>query len=102
MDQRFGTPLTNWARGNYGAIQGATDADHSLNGDEGLGWDPYPGAPKTGMMGLNYGCTIAAVSDGLSNTAAVGELRVGLNTMDIRVSLALGLAIASLCGHAKT
>jgi len=101
MDQRTGTPLTNWARGNYGAIQGATDPDHSLNGDQGLAWDPYPGSPKTGMMGLNFGSTIASVTDGLSNTAAVGELRVGLNSMDIRGTWALGLSMASLCGHAK-
>jgi prepilin-type processing-associated H-X9-DG protein len=101
MDQRTNTPLTNWARGNYGAIQGATDPDHSLNGDDGLAWKPYPGMPKTGMMGLNFGSRIAEVTDGLSNTAAIGELRVGLNSMDIRGTWALGLAMASLCGHAK-
>jgi prepilin-type N-terminal cleavage/methylation domain-containing protein/prepilin-type processing-associated H-X9-DG protein len=101
MDQRNGTPLINWARGNYGAVQGATDPDHQINGDEGLAWQPYPGSPKTGMMGENFGSTIASVTDGLSNTAAVGELRVGLNSMDIRGTWALGLAMASLCGHAK-
>jgi prepilin-type N-terminal cleavage/methylation domain-containing protein/prepilin-type processing-associated H-X9-DG protein len=101
MDQKNGVPLTNWARGNYGAIQGATDEDHSLNDDFGIPWDPYPGMPKTGTMGLNFGSKIAGVTDGLSNTAIVGELRVGLNSMDIRGTWALGLGMASLAGHAK-
>ncbi len=101
MDQRTNTPLTNWARGNYGAIQGATDPDHSINGDEGLPWDPYPGMPKTGLMGLNFGAKLAEITDGTSNTAAIGELRVGLSSMDIRGTWAIGLGMASLCGHAK-
>jgi prepilin-type N-terminal cleavage/methylation domain-containing protein/prepilin-type processing-associated H-X9-DG protein len=101
MDQMKGIPLTNWARGNYGAVQGATDPDHQINGDEGLAWKPYPGMPKTGTMGLNYGSKIASITDGTSNTAIVGELRVGLNSMDIRGTWAIGLGMASLCGHAK-
>jgi prepilin-type N-terminal cleavage/methylation domain-containing protein/prepilin-type processing-associated H-X9-DG protein len=101
MDQRTKTPLTNWARGNYGAVQGATDPDHSIGGDSGLRWDPYPGMPKTGMMGLNFGSKIAEVTDGLSNTAAVAELRAGLNSMDIHGVWAIGLGMASLAGHAK-
>ena len=101
MDQRTKTPLTNWARGNYGAVQGGTDPDHQMNGVDGLNQSPYPGLPKTGMMSLNYGARIADVTDGLSNTAAVSELRVGLNSMDIRGTWALGLSMASLVGHAK-
>jgi prepilin-type N-terminal cleavage/methylation domain-containing protein/prepilin-type processing-associated H-X9-DG protein len=101
MDQMNGIPLTNWARGNYGAVQGATDPDHQLNGLEDLGADPYPGMPHSGVMGLNYGVKLAAVTDGLSNTAFVAELRVGLSSMDIRGTWALGLGMASLAGHAK-
>jgi prepilin-type N-terminal cleavage/methylation domain-containing protein/prepilin-type processing-associated H-X9-DG protein len=101
MDYRTNTPLTNWARGNYGAVQGATDPDHQINGQNDYGAQPYPGMPKVGMMGENFGSTIAQVTDGLSNTCAIGELRVGLNSMDIRGTWALGLAMASLCGHAK-
>ena len=32
QDQVKGIPLTNWARGNYGACQGNTDPDHQING----------------------------------------------------------------------
>jgi prepilin-type N-terminal cleavage/methylation domain-containing protein/prepilin-type processing-associated H-X9-DG protein len=102
MDQRTGTPLTNWARGNYGSIQGATDTDHLANGDDGLSSDPFPGGSKTGMMGANYGLTIAQVTDGLSNTAMIGELRAGLNSMDIRGTWAMGFSGASMAGHAKS
>jgi prepilin-type N-terminal cleavage/methylation domain-containing protein/prepilin-type processing-associated H-X9-DG protein len=101
MDQRTNTPLTNWARGNYGAVQGATDPDHCVNGGDGLTSSPFPSMSKTGMFSINFACKIADVTDGLSNTAAIGELRIGLNTMDIRGTWALGLAMASLCGHAK-
>ena len=101
-DPRTGTPLTNWARGNYGAVQGATDPDHVANGSDGSSSSPFPGLPKVGMMGLNFGSTIAQVTDGLSNTAAIAELRAGLNSMDIRGTWALGLAMASLAGHAKS
>ena len=102
MDQRTGTPLTNWARGNYGAVHGATDPDHTLNGVDGAGYQPYSGMPKTGMMGLNWGTTIAAVTDGLSNTIAIAELRVGLGSIDHRGTWALGVGGASLAGHAKS
>lgn len=100
-DQRTGAILTNWARGNYGAVQGATDPDHMISGDDGAGAQPFKGLPKVGMMGLNFGSTIASVTDGLSNTLAIAELRVGLGTMDIRGTWAIGLGSASLAGHAK-
>jgi len=101
MDQKNGVPLTNWARGNYGAVQGATDLDHVLNGVPGNRWDPFRGMPKVGTMGLNFGSRIPEVTDGLSNTALVAELRVGLGTIDLRGTWALGLGMASLAGHAK-
>ena len=102
MDQRTGTPLLNWARGNYGSIQGASDSDHQVNGDDGLSSSPFPGGSKTGIMGANYGLKIASVTDGLSNTALIGELRVGLLTVDIRGTWAMGFSGASMCGHAKS
>ena len=96
-----GVKLVNWARGNYGSIEGATDADHLANGDDGLTSSPFAGGSKTGMMGANYGQAIAQVTDGLSNTAMIGELRVGLNSIDIRGTWAMGFAGASMAGHAK-
>jgi prepilin-type N-terminal cleavage/methylation domain-containing protein/prepilin-type processing-associated H-X9-DG protein len=96
-----GAQLVNWARGNYGSIQGATDADHTVNGYDDPTASPFSGASKTGMIGANYGLQIAQVRDGLSNTAMIGELRVGLNSEDIRGTWAMGFAGASLAGHAK-
>jgi prepilin-type processing-associated H-X9-DG protein len=100
-DQRTGALLTNWARGNYGAVQGATDPDHQIGGIDDLGASPYPGISKTGMMGLNFASTVPQVTDGLSNTAAIAELRAGLGTIDVRGTWAIGLGGASLAGHAK-
>jgi prepilin-type N-terminal cleavage/methylation domain-containing protein/prepilin-type processing-associated H-X9-DG protein len=96
-----GVQLINWARGNYGSIQGATDADHTVNGYDDPTASPFSGASKKGMIGANYGVKIAEVTDGLSNTAMIGELRVGLTTIDIRGTWAMGFAGASLAGHAK-
>jgi prepilin-type N-terminal cleavage/methylation domain-containing protein/prepilin-type processing-associated H-X9-DG protein len=106
-----GVSLINWARGNYGSNQGASDADHQVNGSDGCDDDPFsntangkvigPCQSKTGIMGGNYGLTIASVTDGLSNTVLIGELRVGLNSADIRGTWAMGFAGASMCGHAK-
>ena len=90
MNFMTGEPLLNWARGSYGAIEGATDADHTVNGQDGTSNDPFPGAPKRGMMGANFGVTIAAVTDGLSNTIATAEMRSGLTTSDGRGVWAMG------------
>jgi prepilin-type processing-associated H-X9-DG protein len=102
MDQRTGTPLLNWARGNYGAVQGATDADHLVNGYGGEPSDAFPGAPKKGVMGINFGVKLAEVTDGLSNTAVIAEMRAGLTTVDGRGVWAIGFEGMSLCCHAKS
>jgi prepilin-type N-terminal cleavage/methylation domain-containing protein/prepilin-type processing-associated H-X9-DG protein len=100
QDKMKGIVLTNWARGNYGAVQGNTDPDHQINGINDPG--ASPACPShVGMMGENFGSTIASVTDGLSNTAAVAELRAGLTTADVRGVWAMGLGMASLAGHAK-
>jgi prepilin-type N-terminal cleavage/methylation domain-containing protein/prepilin-type processing-associated H-X9-DG protein len=100
QDIAKGIPLTNWARGNYGAVQGNTDPDHQIGGIEDPGASPKA-AGHVGMMGENFASTIAQVTDGLSNTAAVAELRAGLTTADVRGVWAMGLGMASLAGHAK-
>jgi prepilin-type N-terminal cleavage/methylation domain-containing protein/prepilin-type processing-associated H-X9-DG protein len=100
QDAMKGIPLTNWARGNYGACQGNTDPDHQIGGINDAGANP-PWPSHVGMMGENFGSTIAQVTDGLSNTAAVLELRAGLTTVDVRGVWAMGLGMASLAGHGK-
>jgi prepilin-type processing-associated H-X9-DG protein len=53
------------------------------------------------MMGANFGTTIRSVTDGLSNTIAIAEMRAGLVTSDGRGVWALGFAGSSLCCEAK-
>src|SRR5262249_19084301 len=65
-----GQPLLNWARGSYGAVEGGTDGDHTVNGQDGVNSAPYKGTSKRGMMGVNFGVRLAAVTDGLSNSIA--------------------------------
>jgi prepilin-type processing-associated H-X9-DG protein len=100
QDQQKGIPLTNWARGNYGAVQGCTDPDHQINGIDDPGASP-PAPSHVGVMGENFGSTLASVTDGTSNTAFIAELRAGLTTADVRGVWAMGLGMASLAGHAK-
>jgi prepilin-type N-terminal cleavage/methylation domain-containing protein/prepilin-type processing-associated H-X9-DG protein len=100
-DPRTNAPLLNWARGNYGAVQGATDADHVVNGDYGESSSPFPGRSKRGMMGANFGVKIADVTDGLTNSAMIAEMRTGLTTIDGRGVWAIGFESMSLCCHAK-
>jgi prepilin-type N-terminal cleavage/methylation domain-containing protein/prepilin-type processing-associated H-X9-DG protein len=101
LDPKTGTPFMNWARGNYGAVSGATDADHVVDGYNGESSDPFPGLSKRGVMGNDFGVTLAQVTDGTSNTAIFAELRAGLSSLDIRGTWAIGFAGASLVGHAK-
>lgn len=103
QDQRSGVPLLNWARGNYGAVQGSSDVDHQCNDDLGsYPWiAPFNGNPHGGMMGANYGVAISEVTDGLSNTAMLAELRSGLNSADPRGTWAMGMGGASLVGQTK-
>ena len=96
-DPRTGTLLLNWARGNYGAVEGGTDSDHTVNGNEGLTNAPFSGTSKRGVMGVNFGVTLAAITDGTSNTAFFAEMRSGVATIDIRGTWAMGMAGASLC-----
>ena len=97
-----GPPILNWARGNYGANQGATDMDNTVNGNGGESHAPFKGATKKGVMGANYGVTIAAVTDGLSNTIFVAEMRAGLVTSDGRGVWAMGFGGSSLCCEARS
>jgi prepilin-type N-terminal cleavage/methylation domain-containing protein/prepilin-type processing-associated H-X9-DG protein len=101
-DPRTGTPLLSWARGNYGAIYGATDMDNTVNGQGGETHDPFPGATKKGVMGANYGVRLPEITDGLSSTAFVAEMRAGLTTSDGRGVWAMGFGGSSLCCEARS
>ena len=102
MDQRTNTPLLNWARGNYGAIQGATDMDNTVNGQGGQSHAPFTGATKKGVMGGNYGVRLPEITDGLSNTIFIAEMRAGLSTSDGRRVWAMGFGGSSLCCEARS
>jgi prepilin-type N-terminal cleavage/methylation domain-containing protein/prepilin-type processing-associated H-X9-DG protein len=97
-----GFPLLNWARGNYGANYGATDMDNTVNGNGGQSHAPFSGATKKGVMGANYGVKLAEVTDGLSNTMFVAEMRAGLATSDGRGVWAMGFGGSSLCCEARS
>jgi prepilin-type processing-associated H-X9-DG protein len=53
-------------------------------------------------MGANFGVKLAEVTDGLSNTAVVAEMRAGLTSVDGRGVWAIGFEGMSLCCHAKS
>jgi prepilin-type N-terminal cleavage/methylation domain-containing protein/prepilin-type processing-associated H-X9-DG protein len=97
-----GNPILNWARGNYGANYGATDMDNTVNGYGGETHAPFKGATKKGVMGANYGVRLAAVTDGLSNTIFIAEMRSGLVTSDGRGVWAMGMGGSSLCCEARS
>jgi prepilin-type processing-associated H-X9-DG protein len=102
MDPRTKTPLLNWSRGNYGANYGATDVDNTVNGQGGESHEPFTGATKKGVMGANYGVKLQEITDGLSNTVFVAEMRAGLATSDGRGVWAMGFGGSSLCCEARS
>jgi prepilin-type N-terminal cleavage/methylation domain-containing protein/prepilin-type processing-associated H-X9-DG protein len=88
----------NWARGNYGVTAGWEDYDHVANG--GTKTTKQAGVMKgfvsSPMMSANYGARFAEVTDGLSNTIMVGELRAGKSPLDPRGVWALGFPSSSI------
>jgi prepilin-type N-terminal cleavage/methylation domain-containing protein/prepilin-type processing-associated H-X9-DG protein len=88
----------NWARGNYGVTAGWEDYDHVANGftmtTSQAG--PIKGFVSSPMMSANYGARFSEVTDGLSNTIMVGELRAGKSPLDPRGVWALGYPSSSI------
>jgi prepilin-type N-terminal cleavage/methylation domain-containing protein/prepilin-type processing-associated H-X9-DG protein len=81
----------NWARGNYGANGGLGFLDDSTPG--GSAWqDPH----LRGIMGCNCALTTQKITDGLSHTCLLGELRSGLTAYDLRGVWALGGASSGI------
>ncbi len=72
----------NWARGNYAANG---DLDYMQAGAAGGPNDrSWQNPAMRGIMGVNCSLRAASVTDGLSNTVLVGEIRAGLTDYDCR------------------
>jgi prepilin-type N-terminal cleavage/methylation domain-containing protein/prepilin-type processing-associated H-X9-DG protein len=89
-------PGVGWARGNYGVTASFQDYDH-------MAWGRTRATNVLGtsilaspMMAANYGARFAEVTDGLTNTIMVAELRSGLTAQDPRGVWALGLPSSSI------
>jgi prepilin-type N-terminal cleavage/methylation domain-containing protein/prepilin-type processing-associated H-X9-DG protein len=97
-DPSNGPAEKDWARGNYGVTAGWEDYDHVANGNTKLTTQAgvMKGFIASPMMSANYGARFAEVTDGLSNTIMVGELRAGRSPLDPRGVWALGYPSSSI------
>lgn len=92
----------DWERGNYGAnsslrFLGNDCCDGEATGSSKEGWaDRF----RRGVMGFNTAVKVADITDGLSKTALLLEVRAGLTSYDGRGVWALGMpGASSLWGH---
>lgn len=93
---RFGD---NWARGNYGCNSSlwfcgreGSPGNEWYSGSTAAGWaDPT----RRGVMGINTAVRSSQITDGLSKTCLLGELRAGIAAIDPRGVWALGNAASS-------
>lgn len=90
----------NWARGNYACnagngpmIKPFPDNRFPISGPDSTGWLSHL---HRGVMGPNVGASFKSVTDGLSNTMMLAEIRAGLSEGDRRGTWALGSAGASV------
>ena len=98
-----------WARGNYAATAGFTDSDHTTDGSDCLGNNPFNGNGSDGVVPGNpsnppvskgpifffsttgqNGSRLADITDGTSNTIMFNEVRAGISQLDPRGVWALG------------
>jgi prepilin-type N-terminal cleavage/methylation domain-containing protein/prepilin-type processing-associated H-X9-DG protein len=106
----YDTPPENgWARGNYAATSGFTDNDHTSNGGNAIGNNPFNGNGLDGVVPGNpanppvskgpmfflsstgrNGTRIADITDGTSNVCMFTEIRAGFNSLDSRGVWAIG------------
>jgi len=91
--------VTSWARGNYAAnagngplLSGHSSGNH-INGPDSPGWQ---NGRIRGVIGPNVAATLKQVTDGLSNTILIGEVRAGVTSEDRRGTWAIGQAGASV------
>ena len=85
-----------WARGNYACNGGSADSDHHIRGDNGVNNPPYLGMSKGPVMSIDFGVSIAGVTDGTSNTFLFHEVRIGISGKDMRGTWALGFPGSSI------
>jgi prepilin-type N-terminal cleavage/methylation domain-containing protein len=76
----------NWARGSYGA--------NVMNGPL-TSLEYWEDTKRRGVMGCNTAVEIGGITDGLTNTLMIGELRAGLSDIDRRGTWAMGTSGAS-------
>jgi prepilin-type N-terminal cleavage/methylation domain-containing protein/prepilin-type processing-associated H-X9-DG protein len=87
-----------WARGNYGVTAGYEDYDHVTAGATytTVMAGPLVGVTSSPLFATNYGARLSEVTDGLSNTEMVAELRAGISPLDPRGVWALGFPGCSI------
>jgi prepilin-type N-terminal cleavage/methylation domain-containing protein/prepilin-type processing-associated H-X9-DG protein len=104
-----------WARGNYAGTAGFTDSDHTTNGRDASGNNPFDGDAGDGVVPGNpanppvskgpifffsttgrNGTRFADITDGTSNVIMYNEVRAGINNLDSRGVWALGHPGSSL------
>jgi prepilin-type N-terminal cleavage/methylation domain-containing protein/prepilin-type processing-associated H-X9-DG protein len=83
-----------WARGNYGANGSIAYLNQNVPGTSPATTD-WTTPWARGVMGWNTAITLDQIADGASNTVLVGELRIGLSTIDRRGTWAMGAVGAS-------
>ena len=89
----------NWGRTNYAANAGRADIDTSstsMNGPNSPGWKDNC---KRGVMGPNASVSLKRITDGMSKSIMLGEIRAGITESDARGVWAMGHAGASLIAH---
>jgi prepilin-type processing-associated H-X9-DG protein len=89
-------PNLGWARGNYGVTASFQDYDHMAWGRAKATTVLGVSVTASPMMAADYGAPFAHVTDGLSNTIMVAELRAGKSALDPRGVWALGLPSSSI------
>jgi prepilin-type processing-associated H-X9-DG protein len=85
-------PTGNYARGNYGANAGRMYIFGGGGGDKARSPDSpaWLDQCNRGVMGPNVGVKIKQISDGMSSTIMIGEVRAGITDQDSRGVWSLG------------